>query len=656
MELKFIWIEEYKNIKKTGFNFNHSIDEAFAFIDNELIISPKLNNPPKNFFKGNISSVTAIVGKNGSGKTNLAEFINYNLAHVSNGGLLRYKKGNKGIIIISKFIFCQESILIKNIGALENNGYEILTYENVPLDKHGGRKWSKMSKNKYIYYSPAFESRYINLNENLTNISTSYLAFNDININFKHYNTNKDSYSLQNENNTDSLQAHYLNERLRESDFILNFDCKEYIGESPVKLTVSIDSVEENKLLRRTQYYKTGDEQEILERKLWNELSELEPILYKYEINELKDYKLPENDRTENFDYYEVPFTIQKDIFRNLFLVNLFKVLLKTGTTFDEGFFRSFIYDTNKVNNSELIHTLQNINEKLLSFINSCRWEEKIIMSSKDDFPYESLGKKHLETLTKATLDITTPKQKKTFQDLLNLCKEITQNRLFFHYQFSNKYSSGQQNLLTIYSRFYWAKNEILEFEKRDIYKTNNEHIIIFIDEGEVALHPEWQRLFFNKIINFLSEIFDDRKIQLLLTTHSPFVLSDIPKDNVLFLKRDREGFTKSSNIDRENTFGANIYSLLSDSFFMDNTIGKFAELKLKEGLELLTSNGNDYSSQKISELEYLIKSIGEPLIKEQFEYLYQKKLGNDEVTILRNKIIQLENQLQQKRDDSDKN
>lgn len=105
MELKFIWIEEYKNIKDKGFNFNHSIDEEFQFLDNEIRVIPKLNNNPLTFFKDNISSVTAIVGKNGSGKTNLGEFINFNLAHVTNGSLATYLIGCKGILIIDKFIF-----------------------------------------------------------------------------------------------------------------------------------------------------------------------------------------------------------------------------------------------------------------------------------------------------------------------------------------------------------------------------------------------------------------------------------------------------------------------------------------------------------------------------------------------------------------------
>ncbi len=114
MEIKFIWIEEYKNIKNTGFNFNCSDKIEFQYIDEEIVIKQKKEQTPPHFYKKNITGVTAIVGKNGSRKTNLIEFINFNLAHVTNGGLATYFKGYKGILIIDKFIFYQENLKIKN--------------------------------------------------------------------------------------------------------------------------------------------------------------------------------------------------------------------------------------------------------------------------------------------------------------------------------------------------------------------------------------------------------------------------------------------------------------------------------------------------------------------------------------------------------------
>lgn len=655
MELKFIWIEEYKNIKKTGFNFNHSFDVEFQYIDTEIIISPKVNNLPKSFFKDNISSVTAIVGKNGSGKTNLTEFINYNLAHVTNGSLASYQAGNKGILIIDHFIFYQEKLIIKNKKKFEELGYEILDYDNVPLDKQGGRKWAEMSKNKYIYYSPAFEFRYINMESNLTNISTSYLAFNDVNKTTKHYNLDSASNSSLSEKKTDSLTAHYLNEMIRESDFILNFNSSEYIGESPVDLKISIDMVDENRLLQRDYFYKTENEKEILLNKLWEEINELENRIWNYGFTELDNYKLPGTDKTDAYDYYQIPVENQKDIFRRLFLINLFKILIRTGSIFEVGFFYDFIYSPETINNTELGDILKSINSKLLGFIDECVWEEKTTKSRKESSS-ESQRKIQFELIRNAKLNIRNPEKKKNFLELIKLCKEITKERLFFHYQFANNYSSGQQNLLNFYSRFYWAKNQISESEKNDIYDFFSDQIILFIDEGEVALHPEWQRLFFNKVTTFLSEIFIDRKIQLILTTHSPFVLSDIPKDNVLLLERDINGNTKISNIVRENTFGANIHELLADSFFLnDGFIGDFAKEKIQDLIKYLIFDEHFVESETNiknsnpwdpATAHQLIQIVGEPIIKERLQSLYELKFPQENKESLEQQIKELQRKL----------
>ena len=643
MELKFIWIEDYKNVKKTGFNFSHSIAEEFEYLNNEIFITTDKIQTPDSFFAENISGVTAIVGKNGSGKTNLGEFLNFNLAHVTNGGLAVNFVGHKGILIIDNFIFYQESINIKNLENLENLGYELLDYENAPLDKQGGRKWAEMSRNRYIYYSPAFEFRYINLNENLTNISTSYLAFGDIYKTAKHYNLDKDYDNSPNYERTDSLTAHYVNEMVRQSDFILNYDTEEFIGESPTELKISIDLVEENKLLQSPSFYKKDDQKEIHESKLWEELRDLENSIWNYGFTELSTYKLPEKDKENRFEYYLIPIENQKDIFRKLFLINFFKILLKTSDNkFDVGFFTNFLFNPEKLNSVGIVKEMLNINDKLVLLIDACKWDEdtKKITANKS---YKSIEREYSSLIHHAQLDTSNYKNKKHFIKLLTLIKKLTQNRLFFHYQFSNNYSSGQQHLLNFYSRFYWAKNDLLESEEYVSYEMFRERIIIFIDEGEIALHPEWQRLFFNKVVKFLSELFNDRQIQLILTTHSPFVLSDIPKNNVLFLDRNVEGNTMISDINRDNTFGANIYSLLSDSFFMQNTIGNFAEEKMKSALEILKTKHNDYSQEKVNELKYIIDSIGEPIIKEQFEYLFNKKFGYDEVSELKKRIIELE-------------
>jgi len=73
MELVYLWVEEYKNIKKQGFNFSPRFNCRYDEEKKELSIDEN-DDYIENFFGKNIN-VTAIVGKNGSGKSNLLELL-----------------------------------------------------------------------------------------------------------------------------------------------------------------------------------------------------------------------------------------------------------------------------------------------------------------------------------------------------------------------------------------------------------------------------------------------------------------------------------------------------------------------------------------------------------------------------------------------------
>ena len=73
MELVYLWVEEYKNIKEQGFNFSPRFRCEYDKDRNELTIEENEDYIP-NFFGENIN-ITAIVGKNGSGKSSVLKKI-----------------------------------------------------------------------------------------------------------------------------------------------------------------------------------------------------------------------------------------------------------------------------------------------------------------------------------------------------------------------------------------------------------------------------------------------------------------------------------------------------------------------------------------------------------------------------------------------------
>jgi len=114
---------------------------------------------------------------------------------------------------------------------------------------------------------------------------------------------------------------------------------------------------------------------------------------------------------------------------------------------------------------------------------------------------------------------------------------------------------------------------------ERKIKDSNSTNCIFLFDEPNNNLHPQWEKLFIEYIIEVLKE-YPKINFHIVISSHSPFIISDLPKENVIFLK---DG-VQVKGIDREQTFGANIHTLLSDGFFMeDGLMGEFAKGKINE-------------------------------------------------------------------------
>ena len=100
---------------------------------------------------------------------------------------------------------------------------------------------------------------------------------------------------------------------------------------------------------------------------------------------------------------------------------------------------------------------------------------------------------------------------------------------------------------------------------------------VLVLDEPDLNLHPEWCRRFIDDCITLVNN-YSAVNVQFIIATHSPYMISDVPKENVFSL--EEKG--KMIVIKRaEKTFAANIIDILSDTFFLDYSIGEFARKKL---------------------------------------------------------------------------
>lgn len=205
---------------------------------------------------------------------------------------------------------------------------------------------------------------------------------------------------------------------------------------------------------------------------------------------------------------------------------------------------------------------------------------------------------------------------------------------------FELKYlSSGEQQLLhSTISISYHIDNllSIIENEEEGKEKENSDKnvlrtynkINIILDEIELYYHPEYQRNYINNLIILLSQKkYETLRFNVIFSTHSPFILSDIPSQNILKLK---DGKPKPN--DGINSFSANIYDLLKDEFFLKKgAIGAYASKKIANILE------NDVIQQEDINI---VNLIGDPFLKGVINKQIENKVSTE---ILNKEIMRLQ-------------
>ena len=189
--------------------------------------------------------------------------------------------------------------------------------------------------------------------------------------------------------------------------------------------------------------------------------------------------------------------------------------------------------------------------------------------------------------------------------------------------------SSGEkQRIYAVSSLIYHLRNLNSVKSSKNIHKYSNVNVIF--DEVELYFHPEWQRTYIDYMLRMLHrvDLQEISSINICFVTHSPFILSDIPSSNILFL--DKESITegKTQAIPAPvPTFAANIHELLIDGFFMDHTVGEFARKRIENILKFYNEFGQtpiDAQNQRqrtsvrqgLREHKKIVRMIGEDYIR----------------------------------------
>lgn len=153
-------------------------------------------------------------------------------------------------------------------------------------------------------------------------------------------------------------------------------------------------------------------------------------------------------------------------------------------------------------------------------------------------------------------------------------------------------------------------------------------HYIVLMDEPDDKMHPELCRQFLRRLLNVCKGSKRGRTCQLLISTHSPFFLSDVTQRNILRLDINRQtGQGLAAAETKARYFGANIHNIMADGFFLESTIGEYARsylLQLQRRLRAILDGKNTAAADRawLAVQRSIVEQIGDDLIRGVFEYL----------------------------------
>ena len=632
IELCYFRLEKDNNIyqndeeKIIGKDFNFSSKYKLKYINKNLQIEENKNYIP-NFYNinaNNISNITAIIGRNGSGKTTLLDMITRILCVGPFGQysfIVGFIKNNE------IYVYAKEGLINKKI----EHDFKLITFENQNIKE-------SICKDMIKNTSIVFFSNIVNLRNK--QINSSIMKNNFFNISIEE-DINKTYIEPDIE-----LNRKYVNQKFVDQRFVdnrVNREIKNKMTERNIKFLLQNNSI--LKVENISLYFKCYQTLGVF-------TSSLDKLRYYRKNNPVK--------RSDNYiDKLNYSVTRkEKEIYEEIEREILYRHCSRRRDVLDIAYFilvdKFFEELYNKINNNDIINLINNeikkkvkrsraiemiyqvigvienieIDKIRTSYQKSIDNEDSItdIVNEFKNFLQE-ICKKYKQTLNnlggiignhQIMVDTFRPYRKGKIQkgkvlhqimpiisvpneEIKTLYKILNSDNNFiemFNLEFKGL-SSGQQALLNMYSSFYDVLDKI----------EDKKNVLVLMDEPELYFHPEWQRKYIYFIVEFFNTYYKDKNVQIVFTSNSPYVLSDLNNSSVIMMEKEEEN----------KTFAGNIMNLLIDNYFMEDTIGKFAEEKIKgivNRVKNKKANSDDFK---------IIDQIGEDVIRKNIEEMIKR-------------------------------
>lgn len=214
--------------------------------------------------------------------------------------------------------------------------------------------------------------------------------------------------------------------------------------------------------------------------------------------------------------------------------------------------------------------------------------------------------------------------------------------------------SSGEkQQAYSISALVYHLKNlDSVSDDNSSSERVAYPYIQLVLEEVELYYHPELQRQLIKNILDGIKQanLRNIKWISICIVTHSPFVLSDIPSNNVLALRKD------GGDVSKIPCFASNIHEMLKLSFFLKHgTAGDLATwtttriakcLRIYRWINEIEPAPAFFTSLQDIPEEYAFiktyKTLNSPLqfSKEGFQYVYSPEVLLSQINLIGEPVI----------------
>lgn len=517
MKLAYIYIQNHRVLQNIDIPISGS--HKCSYSGEKLLLNFCPND--LNYYQG--VDCSAIIGKNGVGKSTILDFLEVAYEGTDSSGIIVwFDNSKKKYHICAINLYLNENLIQSNYDyVLEHDSSTLIKRNNIKLVKANNltgvenNDFLRKRKNKSFIYDLSL-SQYIKGSRKVITQRTNRLI--------EYFNSSESFNKVDRPKVKFDFQFCYSSKSYLRSLIVNKKFSREYLeirGYLPTLLNVLNDEFEVDDFYSRDHFVSNFIKLNLLS--ICNHLSKLKII------------------RINNRDkiFVQLVYGVVNGIISHNYLMNMFLELNEESKLeSDEIILESDVIILLK-ELDKIINDFNNVSGVLKHFVNYFEWNyENNISTFSPLFIFE---------MTKFIFRMP----------------PLISNNFIFGW---SGFSTGEFAKANIFSELYY-------YIYNQKHSSSSNHLIV-MDEVDLYLHPDWQRSFFYELLEFIKIEFPKDSVQIILSTHSPIIISDFLPEDIVSLDR-KNGVTK---VVESFGFATHITDLYIEGMHLNSTFGEHSK------------------------------------------------------------------------------